>query len=43
MELFTVLYVCYLFCSFFISGPDKTDTYAQPPWYVFTGVLSQNI
>ncbi|XP_065607387.1 palladin-like [Cyrtonyx montezumae] len=26
-----------------VQGPDKSDTYAQPLWYVFTGNLSQHI
>jgi len=29
--------------SVFISGRDKTDTYTQPPWYVFPGVRSHSI
>lgn len=39
------LCIFFFFFSFFFSipGPDKTDTHAQPIWYVFTGILSQHI
>lgn len=33
----------FFFFFFLIPGPDKTDTHAQPLWYVFTGILSQHI